>query len=171
MRGSRTFGLVGRAVVPGLLVAIALSSNQVISVQLWIAAGAIWVAGVLLWDFIGTASVEPARLNVSWHQRRGPRPSRQTPTSMLALGALLGNARRNPRAHANQLRPHLRELTGHFVPIRHGFDPSVDPGRMTELLGADSWLIDPEADSRTPTSRELHRFLDVILDEHNTVTS
>jgi hypothetical protein len=171
MSGSRTFGLIGRAVIPGLLVAIALSSDQVISVQLWIAAGAIWVAGVLLWDFIGTASIEPARLNVAWRQRQGLRPSRQTPTPILALGALLGNARRNPRAHVNKLRPHLRELADHFVPLRHGFDPAVDPGRMIELLGADSWLIDPEADGRTPTSEELHRFLDVILDEPDAVTS
>jgi len=160
-----------RAVVPGLLVAIALSSDQAISVQLWIAAGAVWVAGVLVWDFLVVSSIEPAHMLVAWRRKGGAPSKRSTPRAMLSLGALLANAWRNPRAHANQLRPELIDLAAHFVPIRHGFEPAADPERMNELLGPDSWLIDPASVDRTPTVAELHRYLDAILAEQSrTVT-
>jgi hypothetical protein len=157
--------LLGRAVVPGLLVAIALSSDQVISVQLWIAAGAVWIGAVLLWDFIAVSSIEPARLLPAWRRRTPAAPERSTPKAMLAMNALLANARRNPRAHANQLRPQLIQLAGHFIPIRYGFDPAADPERFAQLLGVDAWLVDPGAAERTPTVAELHRFLDLVLGE------
>ena len=153
--------------VVGLLFAVALSGDNLISAQAWLAAAVVWVAGRLLWDFVSAASIEPAELVIAWSRRRRQRRAVHSPSGLHALRALLTKAQNDPRAHANQLRPRLLELAKHHVSIRHGIDLNDDPDRATALLGEVGWMIDPAVVDRTPTLAEIHRFLDVILGEQD----
>jgi len=151
--------------VVGLLFAVALRGDNLISARAWLAAAVVWVAGRLLWDFVSTASVEPAELVVAWSRRRRRRRAVYSPSGLHAVRTLLTRALSDPRAHTNQLRPRLLELARHHISIRHGIDLDDDPDRAAALLGEIAWLIDPAVVDRTPTLAEIHRFLDVILRE------
>lgn len=162
-RGLRT---LLRAGIPALLAAIAISREGVVSIQVWIAAAAVWLAGTLLWDFITSAGIERDRRVAVWRspRRESPAPAANS-IGLQTVNLLLANAQANPRAHANNLRPRLLALTEHYLPIRHGFDVNRDPARVAELLDDVAWLIDPSVAERAPTPSEIERFLDIVLDE------
>jgi hypothetical protein len=147
----------------GLLIAVAVSGDDLISVQAWLAATVVWVVGRLLWEFISTASPQPAELVFAWSRRRRGRRALSGPSGLLAIGALLRNAQNNPRAYTNHLKPRLQALAQHHASIRHGIDVERDRDRVTALLGEVAWLIDPAVVDRSPTLAEIDRFLDVIL--------
>jgi hypothetical protein len=165
--------MVLRAGIPGLLVAVALTGDGLVSVQIWLAVAAVWVAGTLLWDLIAVAAVEPDRRMAAWRISgwRRPRRTAHGPARLRTLNLLLVNAQTNPRAHANAFRPRLIGLAEHYIPIRHGFDLEHEPVRVTDLLGNVAWLIDPTVNDRTPTSSEIGRFLDLVLAEEDERTS
>ena len=172
----RVITFVLRAGVPGLLIAIAVSRDEAISIRLWLAAAGAWIVITLLLQFLSIVPLEPARLLVAW-QPRHRRPDRTVNRArgLAVIRAMLGNAQRNPRAHANEFRPRLIALAAHYLPVRHGIDPETDPARTADLLGDVFWLIDPTVVDRTPTDGELHRFLDTVLadappSEHPAVT-
>ncbi len=147
----------------GLIIAVALSGDDLISLQAWLAATVVWVGGRLLWDFISGASPQPAELVFAWSRRRRERRVLAGPSGLIAIGALLRNAQNNPRAHTNHLRPRLQALARHHVSIRYGIDLEHDPDRAAALLGEVAWLIDPAVVDRSPTLAEIDRFLDLIL--------
>ena len=69
----------------------------------------------------------------------------------------------NVRTHNNQLRPRLTELADHVVP-RHAHGPEERVRELINAAGDAGWLIDPTIDDRTPTTTDIDRFLDRILD-------
>ncbi len=158
-----------RAGIPGLLIALAFASQGQVSVQIWTASAGAWIAGTLLWDFVGAARVGPERrwaaLQIS--NREAAHGSIDAPGSVRTLSLLLANAQTNPLIHANVLRPRLLALADHFVPIRHGFDRKRDPERLTSLLGDVAWLVDSSVMNRMPTPAEIGRFLGIVLAEED----
>ena len=162
-----------RAAVPGLLIAIALSGSSEISIQIWIGAAAVLIAGTQLWDFFVLAAVEPERRIAAWRKWRWRRHRRGTYGSkaVRTMNLLLAHSLTNPRVHASSLNPRLISLAKHFLPTRRGIDFVRDPVRVADLLGDVAWLVDPEVSDRTPTADEIGRFLDLILDEKATLAS
>jgi len=151
----------------GLVIAVALSGDDLISVQAWLAATVVWVVGRLLWDFISIASPLPAELVFAWSRRRRGRRVLSGPSGLLSIGALLRNAQNTPRAYTHHLRPRLQALAQHHFSIRHGIDLKLDRDRAAALLGEVAWLIDPAVIDRSPTSAEIDLFLNVILAEQD----
>lgn len=165
MKITRTMAVLIRAGVPALLIAAALSGRGRISVYIWMAAAAVWVAGMLVRDFIVAASAEPARLLLPWQPygrwRRGYAVSR--PSDLHTISGLLIEAQSSARVHANRLRPRLVALAEHFLPVRHGLVLGDDRGQLSALLGDVAWLIDPTVNDRTVTPADVERFLEVIM--------
>ena len=161
----RFCAIVLRAGVPGLFIAVALSGEGVISIQVWIGAAAVWIAGTRLVDFILTAEVEPDRRKLAWRPLRRRRQQRSVVghKGIRTINLLVATALMNSRAHTNALSPRLRSLAHHYLPMHHGVDLERDPHRAAEVLGDVAWLIDPSVRDRTPSAAEIEQFLDVIL--------
>ncbi len=168
MTAKRTWVIVVRASLIGLLFAVAQSGDELISAQIWVAAGAVSMVVMLLRDFIAAAAIERARLVPAWSRRQQPAAAREA-RGLQSIYVWLANAQDNPRTHANVLRPRLVDLANHYIPLKHGLDLKNDPARAADLLGDVAWLIDSEVIDRTPTPADLHRFLDVILEEQDPV--
>jgi len=165
MNGRRSLRLMLRAGIPGLLFAVAVSRDEAISIQLWGAAAVVWIAGVLLRDFLDASAVEPGRLEPLWRRRRRHPGPTYLPRGVRTASALLTDAQRNAQTHTNRLRPQLTDLARHFLPIRYGIDIDRQPERVTSLFGRVAWLLDPAIEERAPTSAELAEFLDIVLDD------
>ncbi len=153
-----------RVATPALLILIAVTREEGVSVRMWLTGASVWIAGVLVWDLLAVAAPEPAELRVAW--RRSHRSSAYRGPVLAGLRSdvlVLRDALRDPRVHASRLRPHLAWVAEHFVPLRHGFDPERDSQRMKQLLGEVGWLLDPEETERTPTATEIDRFLTIVL--------
>jgi len=168
MTAKRTWVIVVRASLIGLLFAVAQSGDELISAQIWIAAGAVSMVVMLLRDFIAVAAMRRARLVPAWSRRRPPAEAREA-RSLQSIYVLLADAQGSPRVHANIFRPRLLDLAIHYIPLKHGLDVENDAAPVAELLGDVAWLIDPAVIDRTPSLADLHRFLDVILEEQDLV--
>ncbi len=168
MTAKRKWVVVVRASLLGLLFAVALSGDEVISVQVWVAATAASMVVLLLSELIAVAAVEPARLVPAWSRRRQQAATREA-RGLRRIYLLLANAQRSPRTHANVLRPRLVELADHYLQRSHGLDLENDPERVADLLGDVAWLVDSGVVDRTPTTTDLQRFLDIMLDEQGSV--
>jgi len=168
MRAKRTWVIVARASLLGLLLAVALSGDDLISAQVWVAAAAVSIVLMLLRDFIAVAAIERARLVPAWSGQKQPAAALEA-RGLRSIYVLLTNAQRNPRTHSNVLNPRLVDLANHYLPLKHGVDLENHPARAADLLGDVAWLIDSGVSDRTPTQADLRRFLDVILDEQDSV--
>lgn len=154
--------IIVQAAFAGLLVAIALSGDALISAQVWLAAAALAVVAILVRELVSVAGVERVELVAAW-TRHTPSQRASGPRGLLAIKALLSSAQNNPRIHAQQLRPRLVELAAHYLPIRHGIDLQRDPDRVADLLGDSAWLIDESVTNRMPSPADIDGFLDVLL--------
>jgi hypothetical protein len=113
-------------------------------------------------DVVLAASVERVPISPAWTLAAVARPS-EGPRGVQNMRSLLSSSQTSPRMFDRNLRPHLVDLVEHYLGRRHGFDPSHDTALPRDLLGDISWLIDPEANDRTPTVDELQSFLDVVV--------
>ena len=167
MNPARLVLLVFRAAIFAALVALPLSHDEFIKLEIWVTVTAAIVAADLLNDVFKTAKLQPANLNVAWNWRR-QKPNQFAKNNLRELRSIqatLASAQHNDRSFVNRLRPRLDALAAHFMPIRQAIDPATDPARAQALLGDVAWLIDPEVIGRKPTIGEISKFLDIVLAE------
>ena len=158
--------IIIRSAFLGLVVATPLSGQELVSLEIWLGATAVFAALNLVIVLVQVAAVEPAHIAVAWDWRGRRRPvGDQRPWELRAVEGLIASAQNNPRAFRNRLRPRLTELASHFLPIYQGIDPARDQRRAHDLLGDVAWLIDPDISDRKPTVGELDQFFDIILAE------
>ncbi len=160
MRVARAFVILVAAGCVGLLFAVGLSGDQVISFVAWVSATAVALIVILLREFFVAAAVVPAGMLTLWSRPQRDR-SIPGPRSLQHFASLVGNAQNDPRIFTKLLRPRLVKLADHYLPIRYGIDVEREPDRIAEVLGDVAWLVDPTVIERTPTVAELERFLDV----------
>lgn len=166
MRGRRAAAAFLRVGVPAIFTAFALSREGLVSVQVLLAAAAVWIAGTLLWDFAAASNKPTPQWRGAWQIRRRRSHATSPPhRGLQATNLLVTNAVGHARAHAVNLRPKLTELAQHYFPLRHGFDFHRERARADAVLGDLAWLIADNDEERAPTVAELDRFLDVVLDE------
>jgi len=156
------------AVGLGFLTALPLGVRQRISIEIWFITLVLWTLVSLV-----LALMRAAPLSSTSHVDLRPwlpdrwRRTRDDMESQLrdhrAIEGLLIRARDNERSHSRQLRPRLESLAGHYLPLRHGVDPSSDPSAVSQVLGDVGWLIDPAVDDRRPTFEQVDRFLDLTV--------
>ena len=168
MTPRRIISIVLRAAILALILALAFSGSELVSVGVWLAFVVALVGLSLLTHVIRVADLEPAQIAVAWTWRFRHRRRRQVdrrPHELRATEGTVLSAMENSRIHANRLRPRLTALADHFLPLRQGIDPRSDPTRATALLGDVAWLVDPDVSDRIPTVHEIDRFLDLVLAE------
>lgn len=154
------------ALVLGVLIAGPLGQDRRISVEVWLIAVTLWLAWLASMRLIAVAPVLPARLRGTWRwRRRWDRFPDRRPRSLQAIEGLLLSAGDSDRAHALRLRPRLIEISNHHLRMHHGIDPETEPERAAALLGDLAWLVDAEAEARSPQLDEIDRLLDIVLAE------
>lgn len=164
MKPLRLLVASGFAATLGVLVAFPFARDSEISVEIWMAAVAAWLAWLVVSRLMSIAPVLPAHLQGAWQWRRPKASTRdRRPRDLQALEGLILSARDNDRAHALRLRPRLIALTEHYLKARHGVDPAVEPDRASAILGASGWLVDPGSEDRCPKLAEIDRLLDLVL--------
>lgn len=166
----RAVRLVVGAATTGLVVGVALSGADLVSVPIWIGASATALVAVMIRDLVMAASVEPAAVSPAWNLAAVDKPI-DDPREMQNMRVWVSSAERDPRSLDRYLRPHLVALAEHYLPRRHGFDLRREDERVSTLLGDLKWLIDPTVNDRTPTRDELERFLDVVLADETHATT
>lgn len=163
MTPKRAASILLGATIVGVFFGVVLSGDDVISARVWLGAAAVTIIAILVRDLIAASSLQRATFTPAWSLRRQRHVS-PGPQALENTHSVLLSAQSSPRAHGLHLRPRLQDLAGHYLPIRHGIDVAHDPARATDALGDVAWLIDPSVNDRTPTTAEIERFLDVILD-------
>ncbi len=153
--------LVAAAVI-GLLAAALTSRGELISLQAWLATAAAALATLAVLNLLHTGGHRSPRGLALW-SRAAPEAS-DVPRRLRGIEAALNHACHNPRAHANQLRPRLIELSRHGLWVLHGIDLDTEPERVRDHLGEVSWLLDPDAEGRAPTIDEVELLLDLTLE-------
>ncbi len=186
---------VAWAVGLGFFVAILDGQQQQFSVEVWLAVGGSLVIADLAWRMVrsaGTSLVDrPAgersagqrllsviRRLARWVSGDGSTPGSvddsELPMQLRSSAAMLQSSYENERHFKRRLQPRLRVLADHYLPLRHGVDPS-DAAAVERVLGSVSWLVDSgshsTADSRPPTDDEVTRFMRSLLDEPTSESS
>jgi hypothetical protein len=146
----------------GLVVGVAFSGDDLVSVQVWVGASAVTIVAVMVRDLALAASIEIPTVSPAW-TLPSARKRRDGPLGLQNMGALLSSARTYPRAFERNVRPHLVALAEHYLTRRYGLDIAQDTSQVTALLDDVYWLIDPTINDRSPTRHELERFVDVVV--------
>ena len=163
-----TLRIFAGAVLTGLVVGVAFSGDDLVSVQVWVGASAVTIVAVMIRDLVVSASIEIQTVSPAWtlpsagKRRGGPR-------GLQNMGALLSSARIYPRAFERNLRPQLLGLAEHYLPRRHGLDLAHDNPQVAALLDDVYWLIDPTANNRAPNVHELERFVDIMVGDDDSL--
>lgn len=151
----------------GTTLSLATGQNRAISIQIWLVGFSVWIAAITLLHLLGQLPMFPRRLLAMLRIRRNKTaPVDRRPFGLRGLEGLLIRSRDQERAHTLQLRPHLSELASHYLPRRHGIDPTTEPDRVSSLLGDVAWLIDPDITTRAPSLDDIEVFFDRLLPVH-----
>lgn len=184
----------------GLFVAVLDGRQERVSVEVWLVVGGGLFVAELVWRLVRAAGrrsklIAPGPGGDGGRLRRWTDRAKQRllanravataltgddgagtplPPELQSLDNLLSVASESGQHFNRRLRPRLRALAYHYVPQRHGIDPS-DGDEMARVLGDLGWLIDSgQAPDRHldagPTFDEVARFLTVILNEDQVMT-
>ncbi len=162
MKTSGAFRMVVAAAVIGLLAAALTSRGELISLQAWLATAAAALATLTVLNLLHTGGHRSPRGRALWSRTAPASPD--VPRRLRGIDATISHACHNPRAHVNQLRPRLVELSRHGLWILHGIDLDTEPDRVRDHLGEVAWLLDAEVVGRSPTIPEIKMFLDLTLE-------
>lgn len=147
----------------GTLLALFTGDRQAVSIAVWLAGFSAWFSMATVVRLLEQVPVQPARLVAVIRRRQKPtNESDRRPRELRSLEGLVIRARDHDRAHVQQLRPRLTDLTEHFLPRQYGIDPAREPKRAAVLLGELAWLVDPTVTDRTPTIGEVGRLVEVL---------
>ena len=154
------------AVVLGLLVGMTAGEPRQVSVELWVAAAALWVGWVVVAELTRSAPVRADRLRSLGLSRRSGGSVDRRPRNHIRLEGLLLNGVHSQRAATIRLQPWLVDVADDLLRTRHGIDRARRPERAAAVLGDVAWLIDTEDElPRTPTPAEVERFIDRLMIE------
>lgn len=145
----------------GVLVATVPGEQRRLSIDLWLAAVAAWVAVSWLRAALQPVPTESIGLRSPFRfhwPTTSDKPSGHR--ALLALEGTVVSGLDSPRSFHHRLRPRLRELARHRLELDHGIDLDRQPEQARAVLGAQAWLIDPAENDRSPTEDDLARFLD-----------
>lgn len=150
----------------GAVMAVVTGERRAVSLEVWLAGFSTWFAIATMTALFASIPLAPARLAGLFFRRPGQGPGRDNrPRELRYLETLIMRSRDNDRAFAQQLRPRLNALAVHYLPVRYGIDVSLEPDRVTELLGGNAWLIDPAATERSPTLHEIDQLINLLAEE------
>lgn len=151
----------------GVLLATPLGSQRRFSVQVWLAVAASWLAFSVVRQILQAVPSAPHRPRRRWPWAgRGPvLRNDDRPKQLRTMHVLVQSACDNNRGHAVRLRPRLRRVAEHFLPLRHGISGDLESPQARAVLGDVAWLVEPGERERVPTPEEIDRFLDRVLME------
>ncbi len=184
----------------GLFVAVLDGRQERVSVEVWLVVGGGLVVAELVWRLLGAAGrrsklIAPgAGDDVGWLRQWGEAVKRRLPDTnavssflggddqatspmppeLRSLDNLLSVSTGSGQHFNRRLQPRLRALAYHYLPQRHGIDPS-NGDEVARVLGDLGWMIDSgraldRSSDVGPTFDELARFLTVILNEDQVMT-
>lgn len=158
---SRSLGAVGLlAMSVGGAAALLTGQGLAVSIRLWLGGLAFWFVGAVVRRLLSYVPLEDRGLQPLTKVKRqteetGPKQLRE----IRSAEVLLLRSSDNDRAFRQQLRPRLQQLAAHYVPMRHGIDPAVDPHAARQALGHVGWMIDDSVTGRSPSLADVEAFL------------
>lgn len=148
----------------GLVAALPLGENRRISIEIWLAAVAVWLTWLAISRLLSISPVVPDRMRRLWAKPSPADPPDHRPRNLMALEGLLLQGRDHERAHALRLRPRLRSMVAHLLRVDHGIDLHTQPEDAAAVLGDHWWIVDDQAPWRRPTLAQIDQLLDRLED-------
>ncbi len=152
------------ALIAGFFVGVILSGEDNVSAAAWIGTAAVVIVAETMRQMLTTASVDLNPIIPAWRKTSVTVTTPEAEDFKALRSAVLGGLARGS-SFERSLQPRLETLASHYLPTRHGLDPSLERERYREVLGDLAWMIEDITEERSPTAEELERFLDIVVGE------